>query len=215
MRGTDEKGRKVAMAQLRSIQKSLTRRSLTRHECYRNRRRRLEYLAGRSQAAGLRVNAKNNNVIGFLIGCEQIRARRVNRKIAWRLTLRRNVLYGREGTLGGINIKNGNAVVPAVRGIKEFTCRMHLQLGRIVIASKIFGQCRNRLQLTQAAFRRVVRTTGDRGIQLVNRIGKFAAVVKDKVPWAGAWNKLHPLAMVRRNRPRVPIEAINDQLIEP
>src|SRR5260370_10854317 len=118
------------------------RRSCNRHECYRNRRRRLEYLAGWSQAACLRVNAENNNVIGFLIGCEQIRASRVNRKIAWRLTLRRNVFYGREGTGGGINIKDGNAVMPTVRSIKEFTCRMHLQLGGIVIASKLFGQCR-------------------------------------------------------------------------
>src|SRR5260370_336344 len=168
MRGTDEKGRKVALVQLRSIQKNWTRRSLTRHECYRNRRRRLEYLAGRSQAACLWVNAENNNVIGLLIGCEQIRPRRVNRKIAWRLTLCRNVLYGREGTGGGINIKDGNAVVPAVRGIQELTCRMHLQFGGIVIASKICAQCRNRIQLTQASFRSVVGITGDVGIQLVN-----------------------------------------------
>src|SRR5260370_42077734 len=117
MRGTDEKGRKVALVQLRSIQKNWTRRSLTRHECYRNRRRRLEYLAGRSQAACLWVNAENNNVIGFLICCEQIRPRRVNPTIAWRLTLRRNRLYGREGTGSGINVKDGNAVVPQLAGL--------------------------------------------------------------------------------------------------
>src|SRR5579859_3392250 len=131
-------------------------RSLRRHECYRNRRRHLEYLARRSQAASLRVDTKDNNVVGVLIGCEQIRARRVNREIAWRLTLRRNVLYRGKGASGGIDSKHGNAVMPTVRGIQELTCRVHLHLGGIVIASKVFGQSRDRLQLMQASFCRIV-----------------------------------------------------------
>jgi len=75
----------------------------------------------------------------FLVGGEQPASRRIERKIARRLALRRNVLDQRNGARGLINREHRDAVVAAIRRINELARPIHLHLAPVLVPVKSAG----------------------------------------------------------------------------
>src|SRR5882672_11124315 len=90
------------------------RRLLSLQENDTTGRRHFQHLTRRSQAAGIRVHAKQDDHTRVLISSEKIRAGRVQRKVPRCLALGRDMLDRRQRAFGGVNCEHRNAVVASI-----------------------------------------------------------------------------------------------------
>ncbi len=90
--------------------------------------------------AGLWVDLKDHDVIGILVGRYQVGAAGSAFKVA-RLLATGWDRVQKSGHAGrGVDFKDGDAVVTAVRAVKELAIRVHLDFRRRIVSLKTFGQ---------------------------------------------------------------------------
>src|ERR1041385_7996502 len=82
----------------------------------------------------LPVNAKNDHVVGLLVGYEHVRPIGSDAKTAREFSLSRNIFQRCEAVLGGINGEDGDGVVSPVGNIEKLSRRMHCDFGGGVLA---------------------------------------------------------------------------------
>ena len=99
-----------------------------------------QYLTCRRQVAGLWVNLKDHDVIGVLVGRKQVGAAGSYFKVA-RLRATGWDGFQESGHAGcRVDGENGDAVVAAVRAIREFAVRVHLDFRRSIVSLEALGQ---------------------------------------------------------------------------
>src|ERR1039457_6027278 len=76
-------------------------------------------VAGRGQPAHILVDTEKHYIVGVLVGCQEISTRRVDGEVTRHLPLCRDVLHQRERFGARVDRKDGDAVVAAIRGVKQ------------------------------------------------------------------------------------------------
>ena len=92
---------------------------------------------GGRQRTRITINAKNDYVVGVLVGGEQKSPRRVDTEIPRSLTPGR--LMFDDSKLAGlfVDCEHGNAVVTSIGAVNEFAIRMDANFGGAVVTRKI------------------------------------------------------------------------------
>src|SRR5206468_4778614 len=104
-------------------------RLLSRHELDTDRRADLKGVPGGRQAAGFLIYAKHNDIVGILVCGQQIPAAGIDAEAAGRPALSRNVFDASEFSGPFVNAKCHDAIVTAIRAVKESAGRMRFDFG--------------------------------------------------------------------------------------
>src|SRR5712664_1032126 len=153
--------------------------SILRQESDVNWRRNFDNPSGRRQAARRGINLEHDNVVRELILRQQVFAARIDGKVPRLLPASRHVGDGSQRSLRRMDRKNRDAVVSAIRGVKEFSVGMHGDLRRIVPPGKTLRQCRNLLNWIKESFFGVAKYS-HRGIEFAQCIDKLPEVFQSR-----------------------------------
>src|SRR5579859_1791811 len=114
--------------------------SLSLHKREAHRRRHVYGLPRRRQAAGCWINVENDDVVGFLVLRQQVRASGINREMPRRFAAGQNLSERFQRTFFLIDCKNGDAVVTAIRSVEILPGWVHGNLGGFFRAGVIIRQ---------------------------------------------------------------------------
>src|SRR5271165_6936949 len=101
----------------------------------------LHAFAGEGQLAAAAIDAENFDVVGVLIGDQEIVSGRIDDEVAGGFAASEKISNGGEDSGLWIDGKDGDAVAATVGNVQKFPRRMHGDFRSVVGTVEIGGQC--------------------------------------------------------------------------